>query len=101
MLEFLRWTLHDMGEVREGVKIDLRSDEQRFFDCVLYSRINSTSTEVHIVMEFKRLGAGFLRNKSYALKKLTDNAKETNARYVVLTRFDETAIYDAKTGSAR
>jgi len=36
-----------------------------------------------------------------AIKKLKDNAKETNAKYAVITRFDETIIYDAKTGEEK
>ena len=101
LLEFLGWDLYDLREVREGVKIDLHSGEQRFFDCILYSQTNSEKTKEYIVIEFKRLGAGFLNNKVKAVKKLKDNAKETNAKYAVITRFDETIIYDAKTGEEK
>lgn len=101
LLGFLGWDLFDLREVREGVKIDLHSGKQRFFDCVLYSRTNSEGTKEYIIIEFKRLGAGFLHKKINAVKKLTDNAKETDAKYAVITRFDETIIYDAKTGEEK
>lgn len=101
LLEYLGWNLYDLKEVKEGVKIDLRSSEQRFFDCVLYYQTDFDRIKEYIVIEFKRLGAGFLQNKPAAIKKLVGNAKETNAKYAVLTRFDETIIYDAKQGEEK
>jgi hypothetical protein len=101
LLEYLGWNLYDLKEVKEGVKIDLRSGEQRFFDCVLYHQIDFDRLNEHIVMEFKKLGAGFLQNKLATIEKLVGNAKETSAKYAVLTRFDETIIYDAKTGEQK
>lgn len=96
LLSCLGWNIYDMDEVREGVKLDLSSGEQRFFDCVLY--IDKTP---YVVIEFKRVGIGILHNSERAIEKLRLNAKQTKAKYAVFTRFFETIIYDARTGEEK
>lgn len=96
LLTALGWNIYNVNEVREGVKLDLSSGKQQFFDCVLY-----TANVPHIVIEFKRLGIGNLRNKKGSIEKLKSNVKQTKAKYAVLTRFYETIIYDARTGEEK
>ena len=96
LLSGLGWNIHDMDEVKEGVKLDLSSGEQRFFDCVLY-----TENKSYIVMEFKRVGIGYLHNRKSAIENLKSNAKQTEAKYAVFTRFYETIIYDTRTGQEK
>lgn len=96
LLSCLGWNIHDIDEVKEGVKLDLSSGEQRFFDCVLY-----TDNTPYIVMEFKRVGIGNLHNKKRSIEKLKSNAKQTKAKYAAFTRFYETKIYDVKTGEEK
>ena len=96
LLRGLGWNIHDMDEVKEGVKLDLSSGEQRFFDCVLY-----TDNVPYTAMEFKRVGVGYLHNRKSAIKKLKLNAEQTGAKYAVFTRFYETIVYDARTGQEK
>ena len=96
LLSNLGWNIYDVNEVKEVVKLDLSSGKQRFFDCVLY-----TANVPHIVIEFKRVGIGYLHNKKSSIEKLKSNARQTEAKYAVFTRFYETIIYDARTGQEK
>jgi len=96
LLSCLGWNIYDIDEVKEGVKLDLSSGEQRFLDCVLY-----TDNTPYIVMEFKRVGIGYLHNRKSTIEKLRLNAKQAGAKYAVFTRFHETTVYDAITGEEK
>ncbi len=101
LLGFLGWDIYEINEVREGVLLNLSSGKQQFFDCVLYRQIDFGIIEPSIVLELKKLRSGWLRKHTNSVKKLINNAKETTAKYAVLTRFFETIIYDAKTGEEK
>ena len=96
LLNCLGWDIYDIYEVKEGLKLDLESGQQQFFDCVLYY-----DNTPYIVMEFKRIGIGTLHNKASSIEKLKRNVMQTKARYAVFTRFSETIVYDARTGQEK
>ncbi len=99
-LEALGWNVYDVNEVkqngypasfRRAIPMETRAIDKP--DCVI-----SLKAKPYMVLEFKKLNYGTIDRYESIVEDVLTKAEYLKAKYAVLTRFSETAVYDGTTG---
>ena len=98
LLEALGWNVLDFSDMQEEV-LAKPSGKDRHIDVVLYSKGNP-----YIGIEIKNLSYGPINddikdNVRDLVERLLEKSRYLGVRYAILTRFNETLIFDSKTGN--
>lgn len=100
-LEILGWNVHDVKEVKQGgYPRDFQKSRpagQRAIDkpdCVI-----SIYGQPYINLEFKRMTEGTIDRYPHRVEDLLRKSEYLGTKYAVLTRFNETIVYDVANGN--
>jgi len=97
MLGILGWNILDFNDMREEV-LSKPSGKDRHIDLVLFS-----NAKPYIGMEIKSLSYGPVNDETkdavrYYIQELLEKSRYLGAEYAILTRFNETIVFDSETG---